>query len=123
MKTRTFLISNFRNIGISTQDKDFNEVKETQSLLLNAAFDSLDSKDSNANIESNFGGLVLIIGENNTGKSNVSKALSKFMFNDSEIFKESDYTNFLGCYKFMPTLTLKVREKHTGGGESQNYRI
>ncbi|RDU62844.1 hypothetical protein CQA53_09050 [Helicobacter didelphidarum] len=104
MQKRILEISNFRNIGISTRDKDYNEKQQPQTLLLNT------------NLEADsMGGLVLIIGENNTGKSNVSKALSKFMFQDSELFGQSDEPKFLDCEDLIPQLSFQCCG---GGGDS-----
>lgn len=60
MKTRGFVIRNFRNIGVCEGDKS------------QEAFLRLSSADEN------IGGLVIILGENNSGKSNVLDALAKF---------------------------------------------
>lgn len=40
MITRHLEISNFRNIGISTQDSEYNETLQTQNLLLNVRIES-----------------------------------------------------------------------------------
>lgn len=106
MKTRILEISNFKNIGISTEDENFNESKNIVPLRLNASATN-----------EPFGGLVILIGENNTGKSNVSKALAKFAFRESETFSSSDYPTFDGCESYEPQLNLKVVEYNGGGGQ------
>ena len=60
MKTRGFVIRNFRNIGICEGDK-------SQEAFLRLS-----------NTDENIGGLVIILGENNSGKSNLLDALAKF---------------------------------------------
>lgn len=117
MITRHLEISNFRNIGISTQDSEYNETAQTQNLLLNVRIESNESKDSakdSTKADLKNGALVIIIGENNTGKSNVSRALSKFMFDNENIFESSDYPNFDGCEDFEPELSMVTIR---GGGE------
>lgn len=61
MKTRGFVIRNFRNIGICEGDK-------SQEAFLRIS----------GNASENIGGLVIILGENNSGKSNLLDALAKF---------------------------------------------
>ena len=60
MKTRGFVIRNFRNIGVCEGDK-------SQEAFLRLS-----------NTDENIGGLVIILGENNSGKSNLLDALAKF---------------------------------------------
>ncbi|MDE7317248.1 MAG: ATP-binding protein [Helicobacter sp.] len=60
MEIRGFVIRNFRNIGLCEGDK-------SQEAFLRLS-----------NIEGKFGGLTILIGESNSGKSNLLKALEKF---------------------------------------------
>lgn len=104
MKTRILEIQNFKNV-ICKEIETENEIKKMpQSLLLDAIIDSNDK-------ETRFGGLVIIIGENNTGKSNISKALCKFIEkNVSNIFEAGDYPNFVDSTHEEPILSIKVKK-------------
>ena len=60
MKTHGFTIRNFRNLGICKNDKE-------QGIFLRLS-----------EIEGKFGGLTILIGKSNSGKSNLLRALEKF---------------------------------------------
>ncbi|MBD5167492.1 MAG: ATP-binding protein, partial [Helicobacter sp.] len=60
MKTHGFAIRNFRNLGICKNDKE-------QGIFLRLS-----------EIEGKFGGLTILLGKHNSGKSNLLKALEKF---------------------------------------------
>ena len=60
MKTHGFTIRNFRNLGICKNDKE-------QGIFLRLS-----------EIEGKFGGLTILLGKHNSGKSNLLKALEKF---------------------------------------------
>ncbi|MBD5167500.1 MAG: AAA family ATPase [Helicobacter sp.] len=59
MKTRGFLIRNFRNLGVCKDDKE-------QGTFLRLGTDE------------EFGGLMILLGKSNSGKSNLLRALEKF---------------------------------------------
>ena len=84
MKIRILEISNFKNIGVSELDRESNEKLNSQKLYLNANY----SEDA-------MGGLVLLVGENNTGKSNIIKALKEFSYEDT-LKAANDTPNFIG---------------------------
>lgn len=104
MKSRVLDISNFRNIGVSYRDDNDKIKNNKQQLLLNVVLDSKEDSKNN-----NFGGLVIVIGENNTGKSNVSRALAKFMLNSNEILTKHDYTKFHIFDNLETRLELKIQ--------------
>lgn len=75
MKKLGFVIRNFRNIGLCESNK-------SQEAFLRLGTDK------------EFGGLIILFGENNSGKSNLLRALEKFgnsylSLNDSKDFEES----------------------------------
>ncbi|WP_233707336.1 AAA family ATPase [Helicobacter cetorum] len=100
--TRFLEIKNFRNIGV----KD--EQEKCERLYLNNSF----SNDK-------LGGLVLIIGENNTGKSNLLKALGCFGEHLDE-FKENCTPNYLGFEDTITHLGLCTEEKSGKDKKSEN---
>ena len=87
MKIRILEISNFKNIGVSELDRESNEKLNSQKLYLNANY----SEDA-------MGGLVLLVGENNTGKSNIIKALKEFSYEDT-LKAANDIPNFIASVK------------------------
>ncbi len=91
--TRYLEIKNFKNIGVKDQKEN------SERLYLNNSFSS-----------DKLGGLVLIIGENNTGKSNLLKALGCFSDQLDE-FKKNCTPNYLGFSKAITSLKLCVEEK------------
>ncbi|MWV61047.1 AAA family ATPase [Helicobacter saguini] len=107
MKTRILEIRTFKNIigknvSADCHIENSRDVKP-QTLLLDAVINT-------NGVDTKLGGLVIIIGENNTGKSNVSRALEKFIRtkNPQNTFSESDKPNFDTCTNCEPILTLKT---------------
>ena len=89
-ENRSLAISDFRNIGVSALRKSKDE---RASLVINRSL----KKDE-------LGGLVIILGGNNSGKSNVLSALTKFPHQD---FDENDRTDFVAAPK-KPRLEMDV---------------
>ena len=88
---RSLIISDFRNLGVSALRKS----KSDKTILkINRSLE----KDE-------LGGLVIILGGNNIGKSNVLDAVAKCT--EQEFDEETDYTDFIPMPK-KPTLTLDV---------------
>ena len=97
MDSRGFFIRNFRNIGVCKDNKE------------QGAFLRLSGLEKDV-----LGGLVIILGENNTGKSNLLDALAKFgsFFVDSEFKNElsqDDIPNFNGYRHCLPKIELNYR--------------
>ena len=90
-ESRSLIISDFRNLGVSALRK---KGEERTSLKINRSL----NKDE-------IGGLVIILGSNNCGKSNVLDAITKCPKQD---FDESrDWTDFVQ-YPRSPQLTMEV---------------
>ena len=106
---RVLIGKNFKNIGVSKLDNETYKLSEKQEeLLLNVNY-----KGDKA------GGLVIIIGENNTGKSNVRSALAKFMYEFDSVnpFSSNDIPNYIGYESCEPSLELILKDyKIRGGG-------
>ncbi len=90
--TRYLEIRNFKNIGVKDQKEN------SERLCLNNSFSS-----------DKLGGLVLIIGENNTGKSNLLKALGCFSDQLDE-FKKNCTPNYVGYEESISSLKLSTLE-------------
>lgn len=97
MTTRKLEITNFRNLGIT---------KATTLEL-------------NANVDEGQGDLVILIGENNIGKSNVIAALQAFG-NQSMI--DSDKPNFIDCEDVKPSLKLIQNTLQTSNKPSKSVQ-
>lgn len=108
---RVLVIKNFKNIGVSKMDSDYNFSDKPEELVLNTSY-----------TDNHHGGLVTIIGENNTGKSNVNRALAKFMFENAKAFDENDIPNFSNYESCEPDLNFVLRDytqaaaANNGGG-------
>ena len=107
---RVLIGKNFKNIGVSKLDSESYELSEkSEELLLNVNY-----KGDKA------GGLVIVIGENNTGKSNVKSALAKFMyeFDNKNPFSPNDTPNYIDYDSCEPSLELILKDyaNKTGGG-------
>ncbi|AFI05433.1 AAA family ATPase [Helicobacter cetorum] len=98
--TRFLEVKNFRNIGV----KD--EQEKCERLYLNNSFGD------------KLGGLVLVIGENNTGKSNLLKALGCFSEHLDE-FKKHCTPNYLGFEDTITHLGLCIEEKKDKKSENK----
>lgn len=96
---RVLIVKNFKNIGVSKMDSDYNLSDKLEELVLNTSYKG-----------DHHGGLVTIIGENNTGKSNVNRALAKFMFKNAEAFNENDTPNFSNYESCEPDLSFVLRD-------------
>nr|WP_258233524.1 hypothetical protein [Helicobacter pylori] len=92
-------IKNYKNIGVQ------NEQEKDERLYLNNSFNG-----------DKLGGLVIILGENNTGKSNLLKALGCFSEHVNE-FKKNCTPNYLGFKDAITQLGLCAEEK---SGKYQN---
>lgn len=112
---RVLAIKNFKNIGVSEMDSNYNLSDKLEELVLNTSY-----------LGDNHGGLVTIIGENNTGKSNVNRSLAKFMFEDNKAFNENDIPNFSQYDTCEPSLSFMLRDytqaatENNGGGGGKN---
>lgn len=105
MQTRYLELSNFKNIGVSEQNNaeiDIFELDEVSNFTEKPQRIYLNNNLS----EDKQGGLVIIVGENNTGKSNIAKALSKFSF--EEMLDNNDKPNFTDYEDCYPRLKLVV---------------
>ena len=100
MKIHGFVIRNFRNLGICKSDKE-------QGTFLRLS-----------EIEGKFGGLTILLGKNNSGKSNLLRALEKFGYsylflNDSQnleglnLLSQDDIPN---SQSVLPSIALSVQE-------------
>ena len=93
-ENRTLVISNFRNLGpfCSGKGKENNDDREFLKI--------------NRSLEPDYlGGLVLLIGVNNCGKTNVLDALEKYKTHN---FTESDYTDFTYADRIKPTIGMNI---------------
>ena len=120
IENRTLVISNFRNLGpfCGGKGKDNND---------NKAFLKI-----NRSLEGEaLGGLVTIVGINNSGKSNVLDALEKYQ---TQKFNDEDYTDFTFADKVTPNIsmnvakgayieTVKKEEKKTGSYSGAWYDV
>ncbi len=97
--TRYLEIKNYKNIGVQ------NEQERDERLYLNNSFNG-----------DKLGGLVIILGENNTGKSNLLKALGCFSEHVNE-FKKNCTPNYLGFKDAITQLGLCAEEK---SGKNKN---
>lgn len=88
--TRSLNISNFRNIAPYATDDGANR----ETLKLNRSLK-----------RNELGGLVILIGGNNCGKSNILDALEKV--NDPKLIDDSDYTDWTAV-RVKPTLDIDV---------------
>ena len=90
-KTRSLIISDFRNLGVSALRK----TKDEKTFLkINR---SLDKKE--------LGGVVILLGGNNSGKTNVLEAVAKMTKKDFD--EKKDYTDFIQAPK-VPDLKLDI---------------
>lgn len=96
---RVLVIKNFKNIDVSEMDSNYNLSDRAEELILNTSY-----------IGDSHGGLVTIIGENNTGKSNVSRSIEKFAFKDKIPFDENDFPNFSQYDTCEPSLSFTQRD-------------
>lgn len=94
-ENRSLVISDFRNLGVSSLKR--NESDRTV-LKINRCLD-----------RDRFGGLVILLGSNNSGKTNILDAMTKFRRNEFD--ESADRTDFLNTPK-KPTLRLE-----TAGGK------
>ena len=90
-ETRSLVISDFRNLGVSALRK--NKDDRQTFLKINRSL----KKDE-------LGGLVVILGSNNSGKSNVLDAMAKY---PQQAFTEDDETDFISSPK-PPQLVMDV---------------
>lgn len=106
MNTRKFIFANFRNLGKANKN----------TLFLNAGLGTME------------GDLILIIGENNAGKTNALAALNAFGL---KTIKESDKPNFLYyneahtpsislVYKHQPSTNLDKNQAKTPNSNTQS---
>ncbi len=91
MKTRGFVIRNFRNIGVCEGDK-------SQEAFLRLS-----------NTDENIGGLVIILGENNSGKSNLLDALAKFGNCENNPLSDKDIPNFPQHRNCLPAISFSYQ--------------
>ena len=96
-ETRTLVISDFRNLGVSALRRSKDEVTE---LKINRGL----KKDE-------IGGLVIILGGNNCGKTNVLDAVAKCP--RGEFDEATDYTDFVVAPK-IPRLRMSVADGKYG---------
>lgn len=107
MNTREFIFANFRNLG---------KANKNTTLFLNAGLGTME------------GDLILIIGENNAGKTNALAALNAFGL---KTIKESDKPNFLHyneahtpsislVYKHQPSTNLDKNQAKTLNSNTQS---
>ena len=89
-ETRSLVISDFRNLGISALRKS----KDERTVL----------KINRSLKKDELGGLVIILGGNNCGKSNVLDAVAKY---PKQIFDDDDQTDFIPAPK-MPRLEMDI---------------
>lgn len=90
MNTRKFIFANFRNLG---------KANKNTTLFLNAGLGTME------------GDLILIIGENNAGKTNALAALNAFGL---KTIKESDKPNFLHYNEaHTPSISLEYKNSRT----------
>lgn len=90
MNTREFIFANFRNLG---------KANKNTTLFLNAGLGTME------------GDLILIIGENNAGKTNALAALNAFGL---KTIKESDKPNFLHYNEaHTPSISLVYKNSRT----------
>lgn len=90
MNTRKFIFANFRNLG---------KANKSTTLFLNAGLGTME------------GDLILIIGENNAGKTNALAALNAFGL---KTIKESDKPNFLHYNEaHTPSISLVYKNSRT----------
>lgn len=94
IENRTLVISNFRNLGpfCGGKGKEFNEDKAFLKINRSLERDAL-------------GGLVILVGVNNSGKSNVLDALGKY---HSNVFEPSDYTDFTFASDVKPSISMNI---------------
>ena len=90
-ETRSLVISDFRNLGVSALMKDEGDNKAVFKINRSLKKDEL-------------GGLVVILGSNNSGKSNVLDAVAKY---PQQQFTEDDVTDFISSPK-PPHLEMDV---------------
>lgn len=112
MNTRKFIFANFRNLGKANKNTTANK----NTLFLNAGLGTME------------GDLILIIGENNAGKTNALAALNAFGL---KTIKESDKPNFLHyneahtpsislVYKHQPSTNLDKNQAKTPNSNTQS---
>ncbi|MBO4551822.1 MAG: hypothetical protein J5673_01325 [Candidatus Methanomethylophilaceae archaeon] len=90
-ETRSLVISDFRNLGVSALKKNKDDTKTFLKINRSLKKDEL-------------GGLVVILGSNNSGKSNVLEAMAKY---PQQVFTEDDETDFISSPK-PPKLEMDV---------------
>ena len=94
--TRSLIISDFRNLGVSAHKKNSDD---RTFLKINRCLD-----------KDNIGGLVILLGSNNSGKSNVLDAVAKY---PSQEFTDDDNTDFIPSAK-PPHLEMDVAQGKYG---------
>lgn len=92
MKTSGFVIRNFRNIGVCEGEK-------SQEAFLRIS----------GNANENIGGLVIVLGENNSGKSNLLDALAKFGNYGNNPLNDKDVPSFPQYRNCLPTISFKYQ--------------
>ena len=94
VENRTLVISNFRNLGpfCGGKGKENNDNRAFLKINRSLEIDAL-------------GGLVTIVGVNNSGKSNVLDALEKYQ---TRKFTNDDYTDFTFAEKVKPDIGMNV---------------
>lgn len=99
MIQRKLVLKNFKNLGVSKLDEATYELSDKEETLIIGTNYKQDA----------MGGLVIIIGENNTGKSNVNKALAKFSYKDMG-FSYNDKPNYIDYNECEPELQLILQD-------------
>ena len=89
-RTRSLLISDFKNLGVSA----FRRTKDEKTFL----------KINRSLKKEELGGVVILLGGNNSGKTNVLDAVAKMTKKE---FSEDDYTDFIQAPK-VPDLKLDI---------------
>ena len=103
-------IINIKNIGVSKLNESYELKDMPEDFLLNTNYKG-----------DKPGGLVIVIGENNTGKSNIKQALQKFMYefesyNDKcRVFNSNDLPNYIDYDSCEPSLEFVIKDYKTGG--------
>lgn len=113
---RVLICKNFKNIGVSKLNESYELKDKPEDFLLNTNYKG-----------DKPGGLVIVIGENNTGKSNIKQALQKFMYefesyNDKcRVFNSNDLPNYIDYDSCEPSLEFVIKDYKTGGGGKYLY--
>lgn len=94
IENRTLVISNFRNLGPFCQGPGKENNGDKEFLKINRSLD-----------RESLGGLILLIGVNNSGKSNVLDALEKYK---TQSFSDDDYTDFSIAGRVKPKISMNL---------------